>query len=201
MARRRRHSDNAALLLMFGIAGAVVLAPAMQFAMDNLVVVIAAIVVLIAAVVTSAVLWKARLRRREELEDKRLRAVMPFHSMNDKQFEHALASLCRDSGCRQVEVSGGAGDHGADVMAFTPDGRRLILQAKRYNITRRVGDREMQQLVGGLMTWHQFDIAALVATASFTASARATASRSGIRLVDNRALAAWNSGTGPAPWD
>lgn len=201
MARRRRHSDNAALLLMFGVAGAVVLAPVVSFAQDNLVVVIAAITVLVAVAITAVVVWRSRIRRRKELADKRLRAVLPFHSMNDKQFEHALASLCRDSGCRQVEVSGGSGDHGADVQAVTPDGRRLILQAKRYNINRRVGDKEMQQLVGGLMTWHQFDIAALVATTSFTAPARATAARSGIRLVDNRALAAWNSGTGPAPWE
>ncbi|MBF6338484.1 restriction endonuclease [Nocardia abscessus] len=201
MARRRRDSGNVALLLMFGIAGFVVLGPAVRFARGNLVAVIAAIVGLVAAAVALAVLWKSRIRRRRELEDKRLRAVLPFHNMNDKQFEHALASLCRDSGCRQVEVSGGSGDHGADVVALTPDGRRLILQAKRYNITRRVGDKEMQQLVGGLMTWHQFDIAALVATASFTAPARATAARNGIRLIDNRALAAWNSGTGPAPWD
>lgn len=43
MARRRRHSDSAALLLMFGVAGAVVLAPVVKFAKDNLVVVIAAI--------------------------------------------------------------------------------------------------------------------------------------------------------------
>ncbi|WP_280492868.1 restriction endonuclease [Nocardia asiatica] len=121
--------------------------------------------------------------------------------MSDKQFEHALASLCRDSGCREVEVSRGSGDHGADVVALTPDGRRLILQAKRYNINRRVGDREMQQLVGGLTTCHRFDVAALVATASFTGPDRATAARSGIRLVDNRALAAWNSGTGPAAWE
>ncbi|MFX0574566.1 restriction endonuclease [Nocardia nepalensis] len=199
MARRRRHSDSAALLLMFGVAGAVVLAPVVKFAQDNLVVVIATIIVLVVATITAVVLWRTRIRRRKELADKRLRAVLPFHSMNDKQFEHALASLCRDSGCRQVEVSGGSGDHGADVQAVTPDGRRLILQAKRYNINRRVGDKEMQQLVGGLITWHQFDIAALVATASFTAPARATAARSGIRLVDNRALAAWNSGTGPAP--
>ncbi|MBF6229204.1 hypothetical protein IU470_29450 [Nocardia abscessus] len=49
MAIRRRHSDNAALLLMFGIAGFVVLAPAVRFARDNLVVVIAAIVGLVAA--------------------------------------------------------------------------------------------------------------------------------------------------------
>nr|WP_232541707.1 restriction endonuclease [Nocardia bovistercoris] len=120
--------------------------------------------------------------------------------MNDKQFEHALASLCRSAGCRDVEVNGGAGDRGADVFATTPDGRRMIVQAKRYNIGHPVGDREMQQFVGGIGTWHRYDVAVLVTTSRFTKSARQTAERNGVRLVDNTVLAQWNAGTISAPW-
>ncbi|MCM6774513.1 restriction endonuclease [Nocardia sp. CDC159] len=188
-------------MLKIGVAGFIVLAPLWRFAHDNpnLIAGIA-----IAAVMVVALALGLRIRhrrRRAEREQDHLRAVLPFHHMNDKQFEHALASLCRASGCREVQVSGGAGDRGADVKALTPDGRRPILQAKRYNINRRVGDREMQQLAGGLLTWHEFDIAVLVTTSSFTRSARETATRNGIRLVDNKALAVWNSGTGLTPWD
>lgn len=199
MARRRRQSSNGAgLLLMFGIAGLIALGWLARFARHNL-----ALCITIAVVwVGTALVLGGRYRRRGiERDQDRLRAVMQFHEMNDKQFEHALASLCRAGGCRDTEVVGGAGDHAADVKAVTPDGRRLILQAKRYNIRNPVGDKEMQQTVGGLSTWHQFDIAVMVTTSTFTKSARATAARTGIRLVDNGALAKRSAGTGPAPWD
>ncbi|WP_406276343.1 restriction endonuclease [Nocardia sp. NBC_00881] len=202
MARRRRHrSDRAGLVLMAAIAGVIILAPLARFVRDNTTTVAAIVISVIIAVLLALVLRARHRRRRAEHEQDRLRAVLAFHDMNDKQFEHALAALCRAGGCREVQVCGGAGDRGADVTAVTPDGRRLIVQAKRYNIRRPVGDREMQQLAGGLLTWHQFDLAVLVATSTFTKAARETAARNGIRLVDNKTLAAWNSGTGPAPWN
>jgi restriction system protein len=58
----------------------------------------------------------------------------------------------------------------------------------------------MQQFVGGISTWHNYDIAVLVTTSSFTRSARRTAERTGIRLVGNTTLAKWNAGTIPARW-
>ncbi len=181
---------------MAGIVGV----PAVQFARDNIAVIIAAVIMVIAGV-GAAFYARHRLRRRRlERDQDHLRAVLPFHSMDDKQFEHALASLCRAAGCTDVEVSGGAGDRGADVVAVTADGRRLIVQAKRYYIDRAVGDREMQQFVGGISTWHTYDVAVLVTTSRFTRSARQTADRTGIRLVDNVTLAQWHAGTIPAPW-
>ncbi|MGK8524876.1 restriction endonuclease [Nocardia asteroides] len=188
------------MVAIAAIVGVIVVAPAVRLLRENAWVAIAVGVIALGAFLSALILVARHRRRRLRREQDRLRAVLSFHQMNDKQFEHALASLCRAGGCREVEVSGGAGDRGADVTAVTPDGRRLVVQAKRYRINRPVGDREMQQLVGGLLTWHQFDLAVLVATSSFTRSARETAARNRIRLVDNKALAAWNSGTGPAPW-
>ncbi|WP_280426443.1 restriction endonuclease [Nocardia carnea] len=185
---------------MAGIAVFVAGVPVVQFARDNVAVIVAAVVAVIAGVATAFYARYRWRRRRLEREQDHLRAVLPFHSMNDKQFEHALASLCRSAGCREVEVSGGAGDRGADVVAVTADGRRLIVQAKRYNINHAVGDREMQQFVGGISTWHTYDVAVLVTTSRFTRSARQTAERKGIRLVDNATLAKWNAGTISAPW-
>ncbi|WP_449880261.1 restriction endonuclease [Nocardia fusca] len=119
--------------------------PAVQFARDNIAVVITVVIVLLAGVGAAFYARSWLRRRRLERDQDRLRAVLPFHAMDDKQFEHALASLCRSAGCRDVEVSGGSGDRGADVIAVTADGRRLIVQAKRYNINHAVGDRELQQ--------------------------------------------------------
>ena len=186
---------------MAGIAVLLVAAPAAQFVRDHVVAIVATAIAVVVAVAVALYARHRRRRRSIEREQDHLRAVLPFHAMNDKQFEHALASLCRSAGCRDVEVSGGAGDRGADVMAITPDGRRMIVQAKRYHIGRPVGDREMQQFVGGINTWHSYDLALLVTTSRFTNSARQTAERNGVRLVDNADLAKWNAGTSPAPWD
>ncbi|WP_308166925.1 restriction endonuclease [Nocardia albiluteola] len=38
---------------------------------------------------------------------------------------------------------GGAGDLGADVIARAPDGRRIMLQAKRYRNDRSVGSQDV----------------------------------------------------------
>ncbi|WP_280424792.1 restriction endonuclease [Nocardia carnea] len=135
---------------MAGVAVFVVGIPAVQVVRDNVVVVVAAGIVVVAGIGAAFVARHLLRRRRLEREQDHLLAVLPFHSMNDKEFEHALASLCRAAGCREVQVSGGAGDRGADVVAITADGRRLVVQAKRYAIGHPVGDREMQQFVGGI---------------------------------------------------
>ncbi|MGW5751638.1 restriction endonuclease [Nocardia rhamnosiphila] len=185
---------------MAGIAVFVVGVPVIQFARDNAVIIVVGMIAVVAGIGGAFYARYWLRRRRVHRAQDHLRAVLPFHSMDDKQFEHALASLCRSAGCRDVEVSGGAGDRGADVVATTADGRRLIVQAKRYSINRAVGDREMQQFVGGISTWHNYDVAVLITTSRFTRSARQTAERTGIRLVDNTTLAKWNAGTIPAPW-
>jgi restriction system protein len=46
--------------------------------------------------------------------------------------------LCERDGCSNVQVVGGAGGLGADVIATTPTGVRLVIQAKRYSPTNLV---------------------------------------------------------------
>ncbi|GAA5050892.1 hypothetical protein GCM10023318_21660 [Nocardia callitridis] len=186
---------------MAGIAGVIVLAPLLRLARENLALIVAMVVAIVVAVTCALISRKVYVRRQVERKQDRLRAVLPFHSMNDKEFEDAVASLCREGGCHDVRVCGGSGDRGVDVTARTPDGRRLIVQAKRYRIGNPVGDKDMQQFVGGINTWHEYDIAVLVTTSRFTRPARETAQRLGVRLVDNARLAAWNVGASRPPWD
>ena len=49
--------------------------------------------------------------------------------------EARFARLMRRDGLRHVEVCGGSGDLGVDVRAYTPDGRRVVVQCKRYSTT------------------------------------------------------------------
>jgi restriction system protein len=140
--------------------------------------------------------WQAQY----ELQVARSREIAPYHQMSPKEFEQALAFLCERDGCTQVVVVGGAGDLGADVKAIAPDGRLIVLQAKRYGPTTKVSGPDLQKFGGTCFNVHGAHVAAVVTTASFTKQAREYAHHMGIGLFDEHALAAWASRTGPAPW-
>ncbi|MFH9725135.1 restriction endonuclease [Streptomyces sp. NPDC017254] len=116
-------------------------------------------------------------------------------------FEHTVAALCARDGCTPVEVVGGAGDLGADVVAVTVDGRRLVLQCKHYAPDNRVGSQDLQRFGGTCFTIHEADVAVVVTTSSFTAPAVEYAATCGIICVDGEALAAWTDQITPAPWE
>ena len=116
-------------------------------------------------------------------------------------FEHTVAALCARDGCTPVEVVGGAGDLGADVIAVTVDGRRVVLQCKHYAPDNHVGSQDLQRFGGTCFTIHEADVAVVVTTSSFTAPAVDYAATCGIICVDGEALAAWTDQITPAPWE
>ncbi|WP_101258322.1 restriction endonuclease [Streptomyces barkulensis] len=124
-----------------------------------------------------------------------------YEAMEAEEFEQAVAALCERDGCRDVEVVGGAGDLGADVVATAPDGWRVVIQCKRYSDTNKVGSQDVQRFGGTCYTVHEAQVAAVVTTGDFTAPAAEYARQCGILCFDRHALAAWSDGTGPAPWE
>ncbi|KAB1979455.1 restriction endonuclease [Streptomyces triticiradicis] len=148
---------------------------------------------------------KAEQRRLEDARQAQIREVQSreiarYHVLGPKEFEHAIAYLCQRDGCTNVEVSGGAGDLGADVVATSPDGRRIVIQCKRYGPSNKVGSPEMQRFGGTCYSVHRAEVPVVVTTSTFTRQAVGYAGAQRIRLYDERALAGWASQTGPAPW-
>ncbi|MEU2062778.1 restriction endonuclease [Streptomyces sp. NPDC013455] len=126
--------------------------------------------------------------------------VADYAELDPDAFEQAIAELCVRGDCRDVEVVGGAGDLGADVVAVTPDGRRLVIQCKQYCDDNKVGSQDMQRFGGTCFTIHEADVAAVVTTSDFTAPALEYALQCGIVCVNGDDLEAWRRGTGPGPW-
>ncbi|MFH9705913.1 restriction endonuclease [Streptomyces luteogriseus] len=124
-----------------------------------------------------------------------------YAALTPQEFEEAIAALCERDGCSGVEVVGGAGDLGADVVAVTPDGRRIVVQCKHYDESHRVGSQDLQRFGGTCFTVHEADVAVLVSTSDFTAPALEYAEQCGILCVNGETLEAWTDGTGPLPWD
>ena len=150
---------------------------------------------------TGLAYWRITVnRRRHALRLIRSREIAPYLSMNARQFEEALAFLCQRDGCTRTRVTGGAGDLGADVIATTPYGHRLVIQAKRYQPGNQVTSPDLQKFGGTCYAVHRADVAAVVTTSGYTRQARDYATRMNIMLFDQQALAGWASGTGPPPW-
>ncbi|WEH13381.1 restriction endonuclease [Streptomyces sp. VNUA24] len=128
-------------------------------------------------------------------------AEVDYDALTPEGFEEAIAALCEHHGCSAVEVVGGAGDLGADVVAAAPDGSRVVIQCKQYGTSHRVGSQDLQRFGGTCFTVHEADVAVLVTTSDFTAPALEYAEQCGIVCVDGEALRAWTDGTGPRPWE
>jgi restriction system protein len=107
-----------------------------------------------------------------------------------------VARLLRGCGCRGVRVSGRAGDMGADVTARTPDGRRLVVQCKRY--AGNLSSPDVQRFAGTAREIHGADVALLVTTGRPTTQALQVARQCRIDLVDRPVLARWIA-TGISP--
>lgn len=137
-----------------------------------------------AAVCLGVVVQLARRRRRRAIQ-----AKAEWSKMTPAQFEHAVADILRGNGWRRVKVSGKAGDRGADVIGTDPQGRRVVVQAKRYGSTNKVGSPEVQVLIGSQRI-HKADRAMIVTSSSFTSAASELADEFGdIDLVDGVELA------------
>lgn len=127
--------------------------------------------------------------------------AVDYDALTPEEFEEAIAALCERDGCSAVDVVGGAGDLGADVVTVAPDGRRIVIQCKHYDDAHRVGSQDLQRFGGTCFTVHEADVAVLVTTSEFTAPAVEYADQGQIVCVDREALQAWTDGTGPRPWE
>jgi restriction system protein len=211
MARRRRKDagDAAGLIVLLVVVGvpAVAIFAALSVLAHN-----PLLLVLLLGGGTGLLIWRSgarhkrwqalqEARRREaEIYAARAQAIESYHAMSAREFEEALAWLCHRDGCSEAFVTGKAGDLGADVKAITPDGRVLIIQAKRYVIGNMVTGPDLQKFGGTCYTVHGAQIAAVVTTSGFTRQAREYAAAAGIALFDHDSLAGWVARNGPPPW-
>ncbi|MDJ1130727.1 restriction endonuclease [Streptomyces iconiensis] len=146
-------------------------------------------------------LWRAdRVARAEHREWERQDAVRAGHrtlaevdGMSGGAFEDLVASLCRRDGCTGVRRVGGAGDNGADVLGVLPDGRSMVIQCKRYAVSRAIPARDMRELAGA-RGYFRAEVAVLVTTSRFTAQALTFAASQHLVPVHRDQLALWHAG-------
>ncbi len=122
------------------------------------------------------------------------RHISTTDTMTGAEFEQLVRRLLVRDGWRDVSVSGGAGDLGADVTAYHPrDGTRLVVQCKRYG-RKSVSSPDMQRFLGTVYDVHAAGRAMFVTTSNYTAPAEQLGLRQKIVLVDRDVLARWMAG-------
>lgn len=107
-----------------------------------------------------------------------------LYALSPYEFEQYVADLFRRKGY-QVSLRGRSGDNGVDLLITDRQGKRAIVQCKRYRKT--ISPDVVRELYGTLMherVAHAF----LVSTASISNSAREWAQGKPMTLIDGRAL-------------
>lgn len=140
-----------------------------------------------AAGATLAFLWAGlyiRYRRRQSEGAPDALGLDELYALDPASFERYVASLFRQKGYRVV-LRGGSGDHGVDLELIGREGRRAIVQCKRYQST--VGEETVRDLYGTLVH-EQAGRAFLVTTADISESARLWAFGKPISLIDGPTL-------------
>ncbi|MFF5718910.1 restriction endonuclease [Streptomyces buecherae] len=134
--------------------------------------------------------WRAR----EEARAREL-SMAEVDALTWQEFEHYVAGLCRRDGCTKVVVSGKSGDLGADVIGYLADGRKLVIQCKKYAPERSVSSQDMQKFVGTARLEHGADVALFVTTCrTFTKAALGLAVRQDIVALHRDLLGSWVKG-------
>ncbi|MCF3105350.1 restriction endonuclease [Streptomyces roseoverticillatus] len=115
-----------------------------------------------------------------------------FDAMTPLEFEQATAHLAKRDGYELLQHHGKANDRGADVIATTPDTRRIVFQCKhRQPGGRPVGSEDLQKFNGTARPEHHGDLAVLVTNSSFTKPARDFAAKHNIHLLHGEHLRRW----------
>lgn len=142
-----------------------------------------------AGLLTLLLLWALILWQRRGVAGRPATArvtIEELYGLSPRAFEHFVAELFERRGYH-VEVRGRAGDLGVDLALTQTDGRRAVVQCKRYR--HQVGPDVVRELFGTMVherAFHGF----LVTTADISDAARQWAADKPITLIDGRALAA-----------
>ncbi|GAA3167767.1 hypothetical protein GCM10010451_15090 [Streptomyces virens] len=205
-ARRRRRRLKKQTRRQLRVWGTVAASAAAVWVVGNWSTVWPVLAVVLATAVSGGAGWALlRAHRRAVGQDRAWRAqeeararelsMAEVDALSWQEFETYIAELCRRDGCTKVVVSGRSGDLGADVVGYLADGRKLVVQCKKYAPHRSVSSQDMQKFVGTARLEHGADVALFVTTCrTFTKAALGLALRQDIVALHRDLLGSWVKG-------
>lgn len=132
-------------------------------------------------------------QKREREKRTHLTTLGEVLTLRSDEFEELVGDLLRESGYTQVRRVGGSGDLAADLIATDSQGRKVIVQCKRYSPEKTVGTPDLQKFIGMLIVEHKADFGIFVTTSSFSQKAieKAKEWQDVLQLVDGNLLVKW----------
>lgn len=125
--------------------------------------------------------WK---RQQDWMDAFRRSGITTIDGLTGRMFEERLRLHFNDRGWH-MQLTPTSGDFGADLVGTDPTGRRVVIQAKRYQ--GNVGVHAIQEVLGG-KAHHGAARALVITNSTFTPNARVLAAQSGVELWDRGVL-------------
>lgn len=116
-------------------------------------------------------------------ERKKKNKYITTDQMTGIQFERYCGKLLKEKyGFLKVEYTKVSGDFGGDLIAYDVDGKKWVIQCKRYS--KNVGLEAVQEVLGAYMMYNA-DRMAVMTTSRLTDGARRLADKSGVKVIEN----------------
>ncbi len=116
----------------------------------------------------------------------------PWQQLAGRSFERFLQRAFQVHGYR-AELTTAARDQGVDLIVWTPDGRKIAVEAKGYPAGGSVGNDVVLKVVGGAQ-YYNCAGAVVITNSRFTADARQAAQRTGCVLIDRESMESFLQG-------
>lgn len=145
------------------------------------------LIVVIALAIAFFVWRKQRREQRERERIARLQTLGDILTLTPLEFEQLTGKILTSWGYHKVQIVGGSGDLGVDVIAYDQQRNKIAVQCKRYAPGNSVGSPAIQTFFG-MMVHHQAQRGLFVTTSTFTQPAINLANARGIMLIDGNRL-------------
>ncbi len=118
------------------------------------------------------------------------RSLDTLRALSPTEFELCIAAIFRQLDWKEVHRVGGPRDVAADLIGTDPEGRRVVIQCKRFGERTAVGSPVVQTVVAMARLHHSAERAVIVTTSRFTREARRLAELHRVDLIDGKELLA-----------
>jgi restriction system protein len=117
--------------------------------------------------------------------------LQQIEEMTHRRFEQLVSSLAARDGLDVERYHGGPYDEGADVIATSPAGHRMVFQCKHTQRAKTVGVPAIRELSGVAGPIHNADVAIVITNGTFTKPAEKFARKQNITTLSWWVLVRW----------
>jgi restriction endonuclease Mrr len=121
-------------------------------------------------------------------KERKVKSIGEMLAFTPREFEEFTGRILANRGLKNVNLIGGSGDLGADIIGFDGDGKKVIVQCKRYAPGQSVGSPAIQSFIGMMNVHHKAEKGIFVTTSTFTSQAIDLAKEHPILLINGDSL-------------